>query len=764
MKKQHSRRSFLRTTAGTAVASWGGMQIFASPAEVPSGQPAQGQVNSPGEFVYGTAFYRPDNPPRSERRSMLKEIAQRYRFNIIRIYTAWVYNNPEPDKFVFDELEEVMRYCDEFGLHVLMGVVIEEAPYWLEQLHPETRFVDAKGNPERLSDSGNNVSGGWPGLCLDWEPVQEAAAKFIREMVKVVAPHPSMYSYDVWNEPHIEPAWPRNIWATPQELLFCYCDKTIADFHVWLQQRYGSLDRLNETWIRHYPDWKSIDPPRHMGTYLDWIDWRGFIIDRSTKEMKFRVDHVRAADSRHIIESHAAQHAPIDPMAVSGINGWRLAEKVETWGLSMFPRWGQFPIHLGASKVEVTRSYAAGKDFWMTELQGGHGSSGLHQGPHMRRRDIRLYNWLAVACGAKGLIYWCYHAEATGSEATGFGLVARDGAPTERVLEAAEDNRLFQAHWDIIKDYKPKAEVAMLFDQDNALLTYAMAGDEDPSTLSFRGYYQALWNMNLPVDFIEPSSLEQAKYKVLIVPWHLIGKKKTCEQLQRFAESGGTLVLEAAFGLFDDRCIYNPVIPPYGLSKAFGYREKENYYLPAPEGSRTVEWWAQQPKPEEVPASEEIYYEPEIEFPDPIALRIKGHTYLTPIEVGSAVPIAKSYGFTVAAKKAVGSGTVFYIGTNLGASISAYGKEGIELLRALLSPVVRPVVTADKLRPRLIQGSRRSLLAVFNDHPVDQAEQVLLPPGFERATDLYSRQEQRVQSNAIWVTVPFQDVGVFLLE
>ena len=42
-----------------------------------------------------------------------------------------------------------------------------------------------------------------------------------------------------------------------------------------------------------------------------------------------------------------------------------------------------------------------------------------------------------------------------GREATGYGLVDRDGSETERVVEAAEDNRLIQAHWDILKDYVP---------------------------------------------------------------------------------------------------------------------------------------------------------------------------------------------------------------------------------------------------------------------------------------------------------------------
>ena len=29
--------------------------------------------------------------------------------------------------------------------------------------------------------------------------------------------------------------------------------------------------------------------------------------------------------------------------------------------------------------------------------------------------------------------------------------------PTERVVEASQDNRLIQAHWDIVKDHRPEA-------------------------------------------------------------------------------------------------------------------------------------------------------------------------------------------------------------------------------------------------------------------------------------------------------------------
>lgn len=692
---------------------------------------------------------------------MLKDIAQKYQFNIIRIYPAWSYYNPAPDKFNFDDVEEVMKYCDEFGLRVLMGIVLEEAPYWLERLHPETRYVDATGTPQHLVDSPNNVSGGWPGLCFDWEPVQQAAARFVREICQMSASHPSMYAYDCWNEVHIEPAWARNMWGGTQQRIFCYCDRTIGLFRHWLEARYGSLPALNEAWVKPYSDWSEVDPPRAVvGTYRDWIDWRNFIIERTTWQMGFRVKATREGDPHSLLESHCGYQPPIEPCALDGMNGWRVAEAVQTWGLSNFPRDGTQVFH-GAAKFEVTRSQAAGKPFWMTELQGGHGSSGLHQSPHMRPRDIRLWNWLAVAAGAKGILYWTYHAEATGGEATGYGLVDRDGSETERVREAAQDNRLIQTYWNILKAYVPHPQVAVLFDQDNNLLTFAMAGNEDASVQSFRGYYKALWNLDLWADFIEPGTLGKRDYQVIIAPWHLIGKKQTCQDLLRYVENGGLLIVETAFGLFDERCFYNPVIPPYGLAEAFGYREQENYIQRA-----RGDWPASEKPggPPLRPAEEMIYYEPEIEFTLPISARLRAHSFLTPVTVATATPIARYRDLTVAVHKKVGKGEVFYVGTNLGASIFSGDAAGIDLLGAMIGQRARPAVSSVKLRPRLIESAARSLLVVVNDTPQDQTGTITLPARYHRATNIHSEQRQPLENGSVRLTVPYEDVVVLLLE
>ena len=742
----HSRRTFLRSSAAGLSFAWGGMTLV-----MPS--TATAKTPGAGEFIYGTHVYRPPNPPRSMRREVLRTIAQEHKFGLIRCFPTWDYYNPERDRYDFSEIEEVMKYCDEFGLKVMMGVVLETAPYWLERAHPETRFVDAKGQPQQLETKQAHITGGWPGLCLDWEPVQQEARKFIGELAKVVAPHSSMFVWDVWNEPHIEPAWTPDIWATPPEKLFCYCAQTIREFRQWLQQRYGTIARLNNAWTRRYPDWESITPPRSLATSADWVDWRRYTIDRSTRDMKFRCESVRAFDSRHLLESHAAHQPPLGGSAVDATDAWRLAELVDVWGITLFPHQPGSRVSDGAARLEVVRSNAPGKDFWVTELQGGDTRTGLVSGGfNMRPRDIRLWNWLAVAAGAKGIIYWQYMAESTGRESTRHGLVLRDNAPTDRVQEAARNNRLIQKHWDIIRDYRPKAEVAMLFDQDNALLTFALAGNESASTSSFTGYYRALWNMDLWVDFIEPAQLGRIDYKVLIVPWHLIGKRETCDALRKFAEAGGTLILEAAFGLFDEQFYYNAVIPPHGLRDVLGYREKQNS-LVRPE-----------PPNDSVSPTERIYYQPEIRFSAPVEARVKAHTFLTPLDVGSATTIGTFDGMPVAITKRVGRGKVFYFGTNLGAAIASGDAGAAKLVRNIVAETVKPEVTASNVRPRLIRGAKQSLLAIFNDTPQDQQAHVDIPMEFHRATDVHSGAAYAIERNAVDVTVPHQDAVVLLLS
>ena len=169
-------------------------------------------------------------------------------------------------------------------------------------------------------------------------------------------------------------------------------------------------------------------------------------------------------------------------------------------------------------------------------------------------------------------------------------------------------------------------------------------------------------------------------------------------------------------------------------------------------------------KAPEIPASERVYIDGHLDFTDPTAVTVRAHTFLTPLTVGTATVIAKYESTPVATKKEVGRGRVYYIGTNLGASIEAGDQGGIDLMRAILAGVVQPTVTADKVRPRLVEGAAGSLLMVFNEGAEDQLSEIKVPSRYQRAIDLYGNEKQTIQGNSIRVTVPFEGVSVLRLE
>ena len=143
---------------------------------------------------------------------------------------------------------------------------------------------------------------------------------------------------------------------------------------------------------------------------------------------------------------------------------------------------------------------------------------------------------------------------------------------------------------------------------------------------------------------------------------------------------------------------------------------------------------------------------------------MKARTFVTPIEITSATAIATCQGLMVGAKKQVGKGQIFYIGTNLGASITAGDEGGVEWLRSIVTPIVRPSVSSKTLRPRLIAGAGRSLLLIINDTPGDETESIALPPEYVRATDIHSGKELQLENHRVQVTVPYEDAVVVGLD
>ncbi len=703
-------------------------------------------------FLYGAQFFRPPNPPRAERARDLKRLAEELKFNVIKIWPMWNWCNPEEGIYVFDEVEEIFAECDKLGVKVVVNTILENAPYWLDRKYPEARYVNANGRAITLGGNSNTQSGGHPGLCLDHPRVKEAAADFLINLAKVAKPHPSMFVWDCWNEPHNEPVWCTSFWGNAGDMVFCYCPNTRKEFVKWLQDKYNDdIEALNEAWVRRFVSWDDVNPPVRHGTYADWLDWRRFMLDSMADQMEFRYRTLKEIDPDHPVMSHAGATPPMDPGTITAADCWKLAAPIDKWGTSIFPKWFTITPAQFAMRLDITRSSAGGKEIWISELQGGIGKiRGIFASPQVEPNDIRLWNWTGVAYGAKAIMYWCYRAEATSTESSGYGLVRRDGSITPRAKEAERNCQLLQKYSDIIAEYKPEPQVAILYDPDNMILNYAMEGNEEVFTSSYKGYYQAVWESDLIAEFTRPEQLSTLSHKVLITPFPMIISEKTAEGIRRFVEGGGTLIAETSFGLFDINGMQNQAVP-FKLEDVFGVKEDEVLYT----------------NPDTYPSAKDIYHSPRLTFevPDlPYKIEFQARVFVTPLHLTTAESLARYGDMDVVAHNKFGEGEVFYFGTSLGNSIFSGDRIAKEIVKKLLRDRCKPVISGYRTRPRLLSTDKGTLLVVINDAKTAVTEDITLPASYSSAENIHTNTVVDVENNKLTVSIGAEDVTVWHLS
>lgn len=711
------------------------------------------------QFLYGAQYYRKPNPPRGEHRFHLEKIKNELGFNIIRVWLMWNYVEPRPGEYDFEEIDEILSLCDELDIQVIVQTCLEDAPYWLERQHPEARYVNARGVAQELSGNDNHPAGGHPGLCLDNETVVERASAFLTASVTSAKRHRSVIGYDCWNEPHIEPNWNSDYWATSADLLFCYCPASIAKFRDWLRAKCDSIDALNEAWARAFGYWEDVNPPRRHGNFADWLDWFRFWFDNLERQQRWRYDVIRAADPERFCMSHSGGVPPMLARIEAGINNFSLAKPVDLWGTSMAPLCQNWTTAEAAGCCDVTRSAADGKTWWVSEMQAGMAHySGLLKAARPEPRHIRSTNWLAVAYGAKAILYWCYLSERTGNEAPGYGLIRTSGETTPRAAEAARTWQLIKRFEPLILQHTPPNDVAILYDPDSSTMLFAQEGNDKWVSYSHLAYYRAVWEEDCYARWVTPEKLSSVQERLLIIPMHYLISEASAQAIRAYVAGGGTVIAETNFGLFSTNGMQHAQVPPCGLAEVFGLEEEEGY--------RT---WPGYQAPVNQPFGGmwrgEEYQSPAIVFSEPAQTTFRAYGFLTPLRLTTAKAIGSWDGRAFAACNRFGKGQAFFFGTYAGLSMFHGEKGASEVVRTIIRSCCAPKIRGEGLRPRLIESEDEALLCVFNNSREKAIEDVIrVPSRFGRAVDVYGDQALSIVDEAVAVSVPPEDTAVIHLS
>lgn len=541
----------------------------------------------------GTQFYRAPTPLKESWEKDL-QTARAHGLNIIRGWLMWNWMHPAENRFDFSDIEDLLEASRKASMKVILLFNLESAPAWLVKKHPEAIYVshiDRKYYPESI---GNTPAGGFPGLCFHHQPVVEHGKRFIAEVVKRYKNHPALFGYEPHNEPLFEPSRYNNE-------VYCYCSRTLEEFQQWLAHKYGNdIDKLNFVWKRKYGSFDEVYPPRKRGIYADWVDWRLFYMESLQKTLQWRIQTIRDNDSTHPVLIHTRGGAGVTrPAATEGIDDWAFARMADMYGTAAFPQCGPEQEYFIA--MAGARSASKGKEFWMSELQGGQYGMGVHRNDAEPKcficnsstmeatRDVqvsefdpgevtaerlKMWMWSGIAQGAKGILFWQYRWETFGLE-YGFGLTNMDGTPSERLLAVKEMSGIIHSREELFKKASlPDIKIAIAVTPINDIINFAALGCTCQIKNSIKGLHKVLWNTDYLVDFVRIDELvtdmSYDDYKVIYVPFPVWISKRSVEKLKDWVARGGTLVVEASAGQLDENFFTSIKVPGMGLDELLG--------------------------------------------------------------------------------------------------------------------------------------------------------------------------------------------------
>ncbi|MFF5479597.1 beta-galactosidase [Streptomyces sp. NPDC012935] len=470
---------------------------------------------------------------------------------------SWARLEPRPGVREFGWLDRLMDLMHAGGIGVVLATPTSSPPPWLGRLHPETLPRDEDGRTE------------WWGSRQHFShssaTYRSYAAAITEDLAARYAGHPALRMWHINNE------YCTYDWGAEAE----------AAFRRWLQDRYGTLDALNEAWgtafwSQGYGDWYEVLPPRrahYMKNPTQVLDFRRFTSDALLECYLAERDIV-------------ARHSPDIPVTTNfmpfwqGQDAWQWAEREDVVSVDVYPDpRDPFGGQQGALVHDMTRSQARGGP-WMVMEQAA-GPVNWRGVNHPKPAGLnRLWSLQAVARGADAVCYFQWRQSRQGSEKFHSGMVSHAGEQGRTYQEVKRIGAELAVLSGKVADTRVEAaEVAVLLDW-NAWWASRQDGRlscEVDYPQIVRAWHRALWEAHTVADFAHPEH-DLSAYKLVVVPQLYLMTDAAIDHLVAYAENGGTLVAGFQTGIADEDDRVRPGGMDVRLRELFGIRTLHEWW------------------------------------------------------------------------------------------------------------------------------------------------------------------------------------------
>ena len=416
-------------------------------------------------------------------------------------------------------------------------------PPWLARLHPESLPV--------TKDGITLHPGSRQHYCPSSVAYRERAAELVRRIADRYKDHPALAMWHVNNEYGCHVAE-------------CYCDSSAEHFRRWLEDRYGTLDRLNEAWgtafwSQRYGEWDEILPPRSAPTFANptqRLDFRRFSSDALLELFEMEKGILRAATPDvPITTNFMGFFKPLDY--------WKWAAREDLVSDDSYPDPADPEAHIRAAMSRDLMRSLGGGDPWVLMEQTTVRVNWRERNVPKKPGQMRLWSMQAVARGAEGVMFFQWRQSKAGAEKYHSAMVPHVRPEDSRSWREVKQLGGDLAKLDGLLGARGEAEVAVLLDWNS---WWALELDSKPSAAvrmvaptHSRGrsadsllysLYKPLYEANVPVDFAHPGT-DLSEYRIVISPNLYLVDDEAAENVRGFVRSGGTFLMSFFSGIVD---------------------------------------------------------------------------------------------------------------------------------------------------------------------------------------------------------------------
>ncbi|MER6039066.1 beta-galactosidase [Streptomyces sp. NPDC001835] len=547
-----------------------------TPAQPPTVHPLTALTRKLGSIAYG-GDYNPEQWPRhvwQEDVRLMREAG--VNFVTVGVF-SWSRIQPRPGAYDFGLLDEVLDLLHANGVAVDLATATAAPPPWFTHLHPDALPVTSSGT--RLAHGSRQA------FCPSHPAYAEAADALVAALAERYASHPAVVLWHVHNE-------------FGNHNALCYCDTSAAAFRRWLQERYTTLDTLNEVWGtdfwgQRYGDWEEIEPPRDTTAFRNPgqdLDYRRFSSDELL--------------ARHRAEAALLRRlAPGIPLTTNHLgtlekkaDAYSFAADCDLISLDHYLPAADPDGHIDlALNADLARGMAAGSPWLLME----HSTSAVNWQPvnvAKRPEEMRRNSLTHLARGADGIMFFQWRQSRAGAEKWHSAMLPHGGTDTRIWKEVCGLGADLAALGEVMGT-RVAADVALLFDWHN---WWALELDARPcGPMRYlelvRDWYEALWRLNITCDVVAPGA-DLTSYKAVVAPNIYLLADEHADALTAYVRNGGHLAVGCFSGVVDAHDRVHLGGYPGALREVLGLRIDE--YLPLrpgdtvslSDGSTAVQW------------------------------------------------------------------------------------------------------------------------------------------------------------------------------